>query len=135
MIPNRNDIDLLMAVMADLFDMVTLARKSRKRDYVLARQLAMKVMREKLSMKVTEIGLVFGFHHTTVLHSLNRLDGLLATRDDIACRMWDSVLNDHRLRHLMHETDNRVCILFPKHIPLEAFLAHIRLKYPDIEVD
>ena len=135
MSPKVSDVELLLAVVADIFEVKTLIRKSRLRDMVLGRQLVMKVMRERMYMKFTHIGHVFGFDHTTVLYSVDRINNLLSTGDDLAVKYYDLILNDHRLRHIMHEMDHRICILFPKHINVDAFMAHIRAKYPDVELD
>jgi hypothetical protein len=135
MTKKHNDTDLILAVMADLFDIRTLMTRSRCRNYVLARQLGMKVMREYLHMGLTPIARVFGMHHTSVIHNLSSLNDLLATYDDLACKQWDRVLTDHRLRHIIHDSDQRVCLLIPKHIDLLQFMDHVRLRFPDCEID
>ncbi|MCC6443652.1 MAG: chromosomal replication initiator protein DnaA [Armatimonadetes bacterium] len=54
--------------------------KRRDRDVVLARQVAMYLMRETLETSLPEIGLLFGGRdHTTVLHACDRVKVLMKT--------------------------------------------------------
>jgi hypothetical protein len=131
----KNDIELILMVLEDIFEIPNMRRKSRERDMVLSRQLAMKLMRECLFMQLTAIGRVFDFDHTTVIHNVERINNLLATHDELAEKRWDQVINDHRLRHIIHDSDQRICILIPNHVKRDELMTHIRIKYPDCEVD
>jgi hypothetical protein len=131
----KNDVELILMVLEDIFEISNIRRKSRERDMVLSRQLAMKVMREFLYMNLKAIGNIFDFDHTTVIHNVARINNLLATHDELADRRWDQVINDHRLRHIIHDSDQRICILIPNHVDRDQFMAHIRTKYPDCELD
>lgn len=131
----KNDVELILMVLEDIFEISNIRRKSRERDMVLSRQLAMKVMREFLYMNLKAIGNIFDFDHTTVIHNVARINNLLATHDELADRRWDQVINDHRLRHIIHDSDQRICILIPNHVDRDQFMAHIRIKYPDCELD
>jgi hypothetical protein len=131
----KNDVELIIMVLEDIFEIANIRRKSRERDIVLGRQLGMKLMREYLFMKITAISKVFDFDHTTVIHSVARINDLLATHDELAEKRWDQIINDHRLRHIIHDSDQRICILLPNHVERDELMSHIRTKYPDCEVD
>jgi hypothetical protein len=131
----KNDVELIVMVLEDIFEIGNMRRKSRERDMVLSRQLAMKLMREYLYMNLTQISRVFDFDHTTVLHNVERINSLLATHDELAEKRWDQVMNDHRLRHVIHDSDQRICILIPNHVDRDVLMAHIRTKFPDCEID
>jgi len=51
--------------------------RSQRRAYVLPRQIAMYIVRQLTGASLQEIGREFGGkHHTTVLHSINRIDAM-----------------------------------------------------------
>ena len=54
--------------------------RSNRRAYVLPRQLAMYIARQLTSASLQEIGKLFGGrHHTTVLHSINKIEAMRRT--------------------------------------------------------
>ena len=48
---------------------------SRMKDIVLARQVSIYLIRSITNLSLPEIGKVFGQHHTTVMHSLEKIEG------------------------------------------------------------
>ena len=76
----------------------TLKGKSREQSLVIARQIAMFILREDSQMNLTTIGLLFGGRdHTTVLHGIRKIQTDAATnqnlrRDLLAIR--SSVINN-----------------------------------------
>ena len=64
--------------------------KSRKSLLVVARQIAMKIMKEVLEMPLTEIGRVFGKDHTTVIHGIKTINNAFDTNHKpiINCYSW-----------------------------------------------
>lgn len=65
-----------------------LKAQTRKRDIVIARQVAIYFLREKTNLSLKQIGLLFGGRdHTTAIHSIKTVNDLLATdqlmRDDV----------------------------------------------------
>jgi chromosomal replication initiator protein len=63
------------------------SKKTRKREIVFTRQLIMYCLREKTGLTLKHIGSVFGFDHTTVVHScqtvLDLMDAYPETRLEI----------------------------------------------------
>ncbi len=52
----------------------TITGKARGKEVVLPRQVATHLMRELCSMSFPEIGKIFGQHHTSVMHSVEKLN-------------------------------------------------------------
>ncbi len=55
----------------------------RSKDMVLPRQVAMYLVRELTNFSLPEIGKVFSRDHTTVLHSINKIENYLKTTTDM----------------------------------------------------
>ncbi|MGN1030665.1 MAG: chromosomal replication initiator protein DnaA [Butyricicoccaceae bacterium] len=55
----------------------------RSKDMVLPRQVAMYLVRELTNFSLPEIGKVFSRDHTTVLHSINKIENYLKTTSDM----------------------------------------------------
>ena len=55
----------------------TITGSSRKSDIVLARQVSMYIIRDLTSLSLPEVGKIFGQHHTTVMHSVDKIDKAL----------------------------------------------------------
>ena len=60
-----------------------LSSHSRSRDMVLPRQVAMYMMRSLLGYSLPEIGKIFSRDHTTVLHSINKIEDYLKTSSEM----------------------------------------------------
>jgi chromosomal replication initiator protein len=61
-----------------------LKQKSNRREIARPRQMAMYLTKELTQASLPEIGRAFGGkHHTTVLHSIHRMDELRQTDPDI----------------------------------------------------
>ncbi|MBD5367277.1 MAG: hypothetical protein HDR82_09840 [Bacteroides sp.] len=50
---------------------------SRKRSIAEARQMAMFLCHEKTLLDITDIGIVFGRKHPTVIHTIRKVEGML----------------------------------------------------------
>jgi len=69
-------------VVADFYSLSSNDLKGRKRNQKIAypRQLSMYICREMTDFSTTEIGEAFGGRdHTTVMHSIDKIQGLLIT--------------------------------------------------------
>ena len=53
--------------------------ESRKANIVLARQVSMYIIRSITNQSLPEVGKFFGLHHTTVLHSVEKIEKMLST--------------------------------------------------------
>jgi chromosomal replication initiator protein len=75
-------IETIQKVVADFYSLNSTDLKGKKRNakVVYSRQLAMFICREMTDYSTTEIGESFGGKdHTTVMHSINKIQGLLIT--------------------------------------------------------
>jgi chromosomal replication initiator protein len=75
--------DLIMRVTAEFFDLNVddLESKSRTRQFVNARQIAMYLVREMTDMSLPQIGKAFGGRdHTTVMHAKDKIAALMKER-------------------------------------------------------
>lgn len=61
-----------------------LISKTRKRNFVLARMICMKLIRSNTSMILEDIGNVFNRDHSTVLYSIDTLNDLIETDNNIS---------------------------------------------------
>ena len=60
-----------------------LSSSNRSKETVLPRQVAMYLVRQELRYSLPEIGKIFSKDHTTVLHSINKIENYLATSDEM----------------------------------------------------
>jgi len=75
-------IEIIQKVVADFYSLSSNDLKGRKRNQKIAypRQLSMYICREMTDFSTTEIGEAFGGRdHTTVMHSIDKIQGLLIT--------------------------------------------------------
>ena len=73
-------VDTIQAIVAKEWGVTTegLRSKTRTKALTVPRQVAMYFMRELLAMQLVEIGAVFGGRdHSTVIHSLDRVTGVM----------------------------------------------------------
>jgi chromosomal replication initiation ATPase DnaA len=57
--------------------------KGRLRKYVLPRQAIMYVLRKNTDLKLEEIAKMFGRDHTTVMHSIKAIEGLIQNEPSV----------------------------------------------------
>lgn len=67
---------LVIEMVKDFFEL-DITKKTRERQYILARSFAYKMLRDNSKMTLAEIGKAFNRDHATVLHSLRQLEGYL----------------------------------------------------------
>jgi chromosomal replication initiation ATPase DnaA len=63
----------------------------RKREVVFARHLIMYFCRIKTNLTLQEIGLNFGFDHTTTLHGCRKIAGFLDIKDFVTCKAVEEI--------------------------------------------
>jgi len=75
------NIEQIIEIVADFFHLQAkvLKMKSRKREVVTARQLAMFFAKKYTKKSLTEIGLAFSKDHSTVVHSIKTVKNLYET--------------------------------------------------------
>jgi chromosomal replication initiator protein len=62
---------------------------SRTKEVAIARQVAMYIIRQQTKLSLPEIGRVFGRDHTTVIHSLEKVEGLIKENRETAENIRD----------------------------------------------
>jgi hypothetical protein len=65
--------------------------QNRARGLVLCRHVYYYIAREKMGLKLVEIGQVFGSDHTTVIHGISKVKDMLSIGDEITCQFIDQV--------------------------------------------
>jgi chromosomal replication initiator protein len=82
----RITIDSIQKAVAERFAIkpAQLKEKSNRKEVVLPRQVAMYLVKELTAASLPEIGRAFGGkHHTTVIHSINKIEAQRATDTDL----------------------------------------------------
>lgn len=75
--------------------------QNRARGLVLCRHAYFYIAREKLGLKLAEIGEVFGSDHTTVIHGINKVKDMLSIDDIITCQFINQVNMCIKEKHLI----------------------------------
>jgi chromosomal replication initiator protein len=82
----RITIDSIQKAVAERYSIKPgqLREKSNRKEIVVPRQVAMYLVKELTQASLPEIGRAFGGkHHTTVIHSINKIDTLRGTDIDL----------------------------------------------------
>lgn len=87
---DRENLLLVISFVSGLSQDAILSQ-NRSRGLVLCRHAYFYIAREKLGLKLAEIGEVFGCDHTTVIHGINKVKDMLSIQDEITCNMVDQV--------------------------------------------
>jgi len=93
--------ELLLDTLCDVFDLTRekLTANDRHRHVVQARAIGYKIAREQMGMTFSDIARLFskpgkaGKHHTTIIHSIQNLNGLASVGDDVAIGSVNKVLS------------------------------------------
>ena len=75
--------------------------QNRSRGLVLCRHAYFYIAREKLGLKLAEIGEVFGSDHTTVIHGICKVKDMLSIEDQITCDFINQVNMCIKEKHLI----------------------------------
>lgn len=70
-------------------DVTEIMSTSRTKEVAMARQVAMYIIRQLTKLSLPEIGRVFGRDHTTVIHSLEKVEGLIKENREVAENIRD----------------------------------------------
>lgn len=87
---NEVNVDFILAIVSEAFEISIeqLKSKSRKRDIVIGRQVAMYLSKKYTKVSLKELGGVFGGRdHSTVIYSLKTVEDLLETDDKFSGRV------------------------------------------------
>ena len=77
--------DVIVEETAKFYDLdpKTIMGQSRKADIVLARQVSMYIIRSITNLSLPEVGKFFGQHHTTVMHSVEKIEKTLGSNGEL----------------------------------------------------
>ena len=77
--------DVIVEETAKFYDLdpKTIMGQSRKADIVLARQVSMYIIRSITNLSLPEVGKFFGQHHTTVMHSVEKIEKALGSNGEL----------------------------------------------------
>ncbi|HHB79285.1 MAG TPA: chromosomal replication initiator protein DnaA [Saprospiraceae bacterium] len=84
---NEVNVDFILSIVSESFEIGVeqLKSKSRKRDIVIGRQVAMYLAKKYTDVSLKELGKIFGGRdHSTVIYSINTMDDLLETDDKLS---------------------------------------------------
>ncbi len=87
---NEVNVDFILAIVSESFEISVdqLKSKSRKRDIVIGRQVAMYLAKKYTDVSLKELGKIFGGRdHSTVIYSINTMDDLLETDDKLSSKV------------------------------------------------
>ena len=83
---------------------------SRARGLVLCRHVYYHIAREKMGLKLAQIGLFFNRDHTTIIHGLNKVADMISIGDDITCQFIAQVNNCIKEKYLI---PTRIMVTIP----------------------
>lgn len=120
--------DILLQIISDVsgIESYLILKKNRTRKYLVPRQIYTYLMRKILKMTLSEIGLVLNSDHTTVIHSVKKVETLLEIEDEILCNIYFDV--EQRMRSQMKD-NMRFIITFPDDHKLKNELIDIEKRY------
>ncbi len=78
-------IDDVLKKVCEYFDISEkqIMGKSRKKEIALARQISMYLSQEICELSLSQIGKFYGKHHSTVMHSIEKIKNEIKTNDDV----------------------------------------------------
>ena len=101
---------------------------SRSRSLVLSRHVYYHIAREKMGLKLAQIGLFFNRDHTTIIHGLTKVKDMISIHDDITCQFIEQVNKCIKEKYLIptrimvsipHDKDSESIFLYLESIGCE----------------
>lgn len=105
--PTLIGIELIKAIVLNYYGMSweIIVRRSRKKEIVKVRNVLMYFFREKSKLSFENVGAIFGFDHSTIIHSRRKL--LLRAEDDEYFRREIEYLNQAIVDAYNNQTTTR----------------------------
>jgi len=75
--------------------------QNRARGLVLCRHAYYYIAREKMGLKLAEIGEVFGSDHTTVIHGIQKVKDMISIKDEITLNFINNINNCIKEKYLI----------------------------------
>jgi hypothetical protein len=96
--------------------------QNRARGLVLCRHVYYYIAREKMGLKLVDIGSVFGSDHTTVIHGIRKVKDMLSIDDEITSQFVDQVNLCIQEKYLI---PTRLIVSIPCDIDSEEVIKHL----------
>ena len=103
---------------------------SRARGLVLCRHVYYHIAREKMGLKLAQIGLFFNRDHTTIIHGLTKVKDMLSIQDEITCNFIEQVNNLIREKYLI---PTRILVTIPHDAEIDKVFQYLELKGCEID--
>jgi len=97
--------------------------QNRTRGLVLCRHAYYFLAREKMGLKLVEIGEVFGSDHTTVIHGIRKVKDMISIQDEITCQFIDQVNLCIAQKYLI---PTRLIISIPSEIESDSVVDYLK---------
>lgn len=95
---------------------------SRSRSLVLCRHVYYHIAREKMGLKLAQIGLFFKRDHTTIIHGLRKIKDMVSIEDEITCQFIEQVNNCIREKYLI---PTRIMVTIPYDAEIESVFQYL----------
>lgn len=103
---------------------------SRTRGLVLCRHVYYHIAREKMGLKLAQIGSFFNRDHTTIIHGLNKVADMISIEDDITCQFIEQVNTLIREKYLI---PTRIVVTIPHDAEIDNVFKYLELKGCEID--
>ena len=103
---------------------------SRARGLVLCRHVYYHIAREKMGLKLAQIGLFFNRDHTTIIHGLTKVKNMISIDDDITIQFIEQVNNLIREKYLI---PTRIMVTIPHNAEIDKVFQYLELKGCEID--
>jgi hypothetical protein len=97
--------------------------QNRARGYVLCRHAYYFIAREKMGLKLVDIGSLFGADHTTVIHGITKVRDMLSIGDEITKQFIDQVNLCIAAKYLI---PTRLIVSIPSEIDSEEVIRYLK---------
>ena len=95
---------------------------SRSRSLVLCRHVYYHIAREKMGLKLCQIGKFFDRDHTTIIHGLRKIKDMVSIEDEITCQFIEQVNHLIREKYLI---PTRIMLTIPHDANIEKVLSYL----------
>lgn len=103
---------------------------SRSRGLVLCRHVYYHIAREKMGLKLAQIGSFFNRDHTTIIHGLNKVADMISINDEITCQFIEQVNSLIREKYLI---PTRIVVTIPHDAEIDNVFKYLELKGCEID--
>jgi hypothetical protein len=120
--------DILLQIVSETSNIPAdqILQKNRSRKFLIPRQIYTYLLRKILKLTLNEIGEILGSDHTTVIHTVQKVDTLLEIQDEILCHLYYDI--EQKVYTLFKET-NKFIMTFDLDRKLKNEINEIEKRY------